>query len=386
MVSMPAPWGEPRALYIHVPFCRHRCGYCDFTLIAGRDDLIDRYLAALEIDLHASVPAGAEIDTLFFGGGTPSHLAPRQLRRLFDLVCSRIRLAPGAEFSAEANPLDLTDDRIAEFTAAGVNRVSVGVQSFQATELTLLERDHSPAQAVERIERLRQSIPNVGVDLIFGVPGQSLEDWRRNLHAVLELAPPHISTYGLTFEKGTAFWSRRARGQLQQQPEELERAMYALAIEQLTAAGYRHYELSNFARPGFECRHNLVYWNARSYYAAGPGAASYLAGERRTNHRSTTHWIERTLAGQPAIGFSERLGPDELAREALMLGLRKRDGILRTEFEHRFGQSIDSLAGDSLRQLIEQGWLLWHDGRLQLTPEGVFVADSVVSELLVPGN
>ncbi len=380
---MSGPWGEPRALYVHVPFCRHRCGYCDFTLVAGRDDLIDRYFTALEMELPRVVPAGAELETLFFGGGTPSHLSPLQLRRLFEIVLRRVRLEEGAEFSIEANPLDLTDERIDELVRAGVNRVSVGVQSFRAEELSVLERDHSPSAAITLVSRLREAIPNVGVDLIFGVPGQSLEDWRRSLETLLEISPPHVSTYGLTFEKGTAFWTRRAKGELRQQPEELERSMYALAIETLTRAGYQHYELSNFARPGFECRHNLVYWDARSYYAAGPGAASYLDGERRTNHRSTTHWMERTLRGEAAVGYSERLTRDEMAREALMLGLRRLPGIGRTEFERLFSVELESLAGDAIDRMARNGWLMWQGDVLKLTPEGVFVADTVVGELLV---
>ncbi|OAI57738.1 coproporphyrinogen III oxidase [Planctomyces sp. SCGC AG-212-M04] len=369
---------------MHVPFCRHRCGYCDFTLVAGRDDLINRYLEALELELSVAVPPNTQLDTLFFGGGTPTHLSPDQLQRLFQAVLKRVQLTNGAEFSVEANPLDLTDARIGVLSAVGVNRVSVGVQSFQSSELTTLERDHSPAEATAIVRRLMKTIPNVGVDLIFGVPGQSLENWRTNLTKVLDLAPPHISTYGLTFEKGTAFWSRRAKGDLRQQPEELERDMYALAIERLTAAGYRHYELSNFAKPGFECRHNQVYWNARSYYAAGPGAASYLNGVRRSNHRSTTHWIEHTIAahGASAPGLTEELSPEERAREALMLGLRQRTGIDIPQFEARFDVSLEALAGPTIQRMQTAGWLEHDENRLRLTDEGVFVADTVVSELL----
>ncbi|QDT55553.1 Oxygen-independent coproporphyrinogen-III oxidase-like protein [Caulifigura coniformis] len=380
-----APWGAPRALYVHVPFCRHRCGYCDFTLVAGRDDLIDRYLEALHLELGAAVPHRAELKTLFFGGGTPTHLSAGQLTCLLRGVLDHVRLETGAEFSVEANPLDLTDARIEALAAVGVNRVSVGVQSFQSQELAILERDHSPAEAVSLVNRLKAKIPNVGVDLIFGVPAQTLDDWRRNLDAALAIEPTHLSTYGLTFEKGTAFWSRRAKGQLRQQPEELEREMYALAIDTLTSAGYRHYELSNFARPGFECRHNQVYWNAESYYAIGPGAASYIDGIRRTNHRSTTHWIDNTRAarGVTKPGFTETLSPEDRAREALMLGLRQLDGIDVRQFEGRFDVALDELAGASIAKLEASGWLERAADCLRLTREGVFVADSVVSELLV---
>jgi oxygen-independent coproporphyrinogen III oxidase len=380
-----APWGEPRSLYVHVPFCRHRCGYCDFTLVAGRDDLIDRYLDALQKELHFAVPPKASLDTLFFGGGTPTHLAPLQLRQLLDLVLRHVVLSPGAEVSVEANPLDLTDERIAELERGGINRVSIGLQSFHVGELRLLERDHTPQQAVEAIRRVSTVIPNFGIDLIFGLPGQSLNDWTSSLQKVLELSPQHVSTYGLTFEKGTAFWTRRAKGQLIPQPEEHERDMYDAAISTLTSAGYDHYELSNFARPGSECRHNQVYWNARSYYAIGPGAAEYAGGVRRTNHRSTTHWISHTLNGpsRAAAGFEEQLSPEDRAREALMLGLRQIAGINIPAFERRFGVKLQDLAGPAIERMQAAGWITLDQDRLRLTHEGIFVADTVVSELLV---
>lgn len=378
------PWGDPRALYIHVPFCRHRCGYCDFTLVAGRDDLIGRYLDALELELAQTLPEPVEIDTVFFGGGTPTHLDSRQLTRLFSIARECVRLADGFEFSVEANPLDLTPERIAVLREAGVNRVSVGVQSFDANELRLLERDHSPAEARDAIVRLQRVIPNVGIDLIFGVPGQSLADWLRNFEAALELRPTHLSTYGLTFEKGTAFWTRREQGGLRQAPEDLERLMYEAAMDRAPAAGLPQYELSNFARPGFECRHNQTYWEARAYYAVGPGAASYLNGVRRTNHRSTTTWLKKTAEqkGRAPTAVVEELTAEERAREAVMLGLRQTRGINAAEFERRFGFRIEDLGGRAYPRLVEAGWLEDRDGRIRLTREGRCVADTVISEFL----
>ena len=181
------PWGEPRALYVHVPFCRHRCGYCDFTLVAGRDDLIERYLQSLEKELAFSLPEPVEIDMLFFGGGTPSHLNPNQLASLFQLVLKHVRPTENLEFSIEANPLDVTADRLAGLRNFGVNRVSLGVQSFEDAELRILERDHTGDEARTAVEHTAKVIPNVGIDLIFGAPGQSLESWRRSLHAAVEL-------------------------------------------------------------------------------------------------------------------------------------------------------------------------------------------------------
>jgi oxygen-independent coproporphyrinogen-3 oxidase len=301
------------------------------------------------------------------------------------MVLGRCRLATGGEFSIEANPLDLTPERTAILKEFGVNRVSVGVQSFESRELQLLERDHSGAEARDAIRRLQHVIPNVGVDLIFGVPGQSLDDWRRNIEAAIALGPAHLSTYGLTFEKGTAFWTRREHGVLRAVPEETEREMYELAMELLPAAGYPQYELSNFARPGFECRHNQVYWDARSYYAFGPGAASYLGGVRRTNHRSTTTWIQKTIAsgGDAPVTLVEELSAEERAREAVMLGLRRAAGIDLQAFAARFGFSIAELGGAALPRMVGQGLVEETNGWLRLTREGRCVADSVIAEFLV---
>ncbi len=212
-----------RSVYVHVPFCKHRCGYCDFTLVAGRDDLIEAYLESLAIELRR-VEKPVEIDTLFFGGGTPTHLSPAELARLFRLIRERYSLADGYEFSVEANPANLSDEIVQVLADFGVNRVSLGAQSFDVQALQVLERDHTPAEIAAAIERLRRAgIKNVSIDLIFGVPGQSLAGWSDTLSQAIALGPTHVSAYGLTFEKGTSFWSRREKGILAQSDEELER-------------------------------------------------------------------------------------------------------------------------------------------------------------------
>ncbi len=261
-----------RSAYVHVPFCRHRCGYCNFTLIAGRDELIDDYLRAIEIEL-ASLGEPREVDTLFFGGGTPTHLPPEKLRRLIDVARGQFPLAVGYELSVEANPADLNDEMLQVLATCGVNRISLGGQSFNPDKLKLLERDHSPELLRKAVLAARESIASVSMDLIFGVPREILETWRTDLAAALALGPDHVSTYGLTFERGTAFWSRLLTGDLGRLDEELERSMYAAAIDVLVAAGYEHYEVSNFARSGHRCRHNETYWSGASYFAVGPGAA-----------------------------------------------------------------------------------------------------------------
>ena len=378
---MPHEPADPRAAYIHVPFCAHRCGYCDFTLVAGRDDLIEAYLRAIEIELR-TLGAPREVDTLFFGGGTPTHLPAPQLTRLLGLVREWFPLARGYEFSVEANPAGLDDEKIAALAAAGVNRVSLGVQSFDAGMLSLLERDHRRESVHDACERLRSRFSNLSLDLIFGVPGQTLELWERTLTEAIELRPQHVSTYGLTFEKGTGFWARREKGLLAAAAEELERSMYAAAMDHLAAAGYEQYEISNFALPGFRCRHNEAYWTLQPYFGFGPGAARYVNGRREISHRSVTTWLKRVCAGQSPIAESEQLAPEERAREALVIGLRRCEGIGREEFQRRTGFTVDELAGKTLSHFVESGHLEDAGSYIRLTREGRFVADAVIVRLL----
>jgi oxygen-independent coproporphyrinogen-3 oxidase len=370
---------EPRSAYIHVPFCVHRCGYCDFTLVAGRDDLIDAYLEALAIELDR-LERPREVDTLFFGGGTPTHLPASQLARLLALTRRWFPPAPGAEICVEANPAGLDDAKVAVLADAGVNRVSLGVQSFDTQMLELLERDHRGADVSAVIARLRPAIPNIGLDLIFGVPGQTVELWQQTLATALALEPTHVSTYGLTFEKGTAFQSRLDKGLLNKCDEELERTMYAVAMDELPRAGLEQYELSNFARPGFRCRHNEVYWAGRPFFGFGPGAARYAGGRRELNHRSVTTWINRVLAGHSPIADAEELSPEGRARELVMLNLRRCSGLSLAEFHEQTGFDFRELAGDTLPRHLRQGLLEEQDGHVRLTREGRFLADTVFSE------
>jgi oxygen-independent coproporphyrinogen-3 oxidase len=366
---------------VHVPFCVHRCGYCDFTLVAGKDHLAAAYLEALETDLR-TLDHPREVETLFIGGGTPTHLAPGNLERLLRLVTEWFPLAAGGEFSVEANPAEFEPRKMELLAEAGVNRVSLGVQSFDAEVLRFLERDHTPAD-IERVRAdLARYFTNVSFDLIFGVPGQTLAGWRDTLQRALALELQHISTYGLTFEKGTQFWSRREKGEIVQIGDELERDMYAAAMDELPAAGFDQYEISNFARPGFACRHNQVYWAGLPYCGFGPGAARYLDGRRQMNHRSTTTWIERIRRGRSPIADEEQLSPEDSARELAVLGLRTTAGIDEHVFTQRTGYELVALAGDAIEQRVADGLLERAEGRLRLTREGRFLADTVVADFL----
>lgn len=371
----------PRSAYVHVPFCRHRCGYCDFTLVAGRDDLIDRYLKALRLELQRLAPP-LEIDTLYLGGGTPSHLGSQRLRQLFGMLSERLTLSARAEVTLEANPLDVTPELTAAAADCGVTRVSLGSQSLDATTLRSLDRDHTPDDVRRAVAQLAEAGFTLSLDLMTAAPGQTLANVERDLDAVIALEPPHVSVYCLTWEKGTAFESQRRRGLLAPVAETLERAMFEAAIDRLTSAGYEHYEVSNFAKPGRRCRHNEAYWDLRPWEAFGPGAARFDGRTRVTNHRSTTTWIKRLLAGDDPVGDVDAMTSEEAARERLVVGLRRRAGVVDADFLAASGCTPRQLAAPAIDRWIAAGLATEADGRLQLTREGLLVSDSLWAEVL----
>ena len=371
----------PRAPYIHVPFCHHRCGYCNFTVIAGRPDLQEPYLQALERELE-SIPSPLCLDTLYLGGGTPTELTPPFLARLCERLCGCVSLAAGYEWTVEANPTGLQPAHLDILRAAGENRISLGVQSFHSRKLKLLERDHD-ADDVRRIyARLRELFPQISLDLICAVPDETLDEWQADLTAAMNLAPEHLSVYALTFEKGTTYWGRQLRSELVPVEEELQRRMLEYTWDTLSAAGWEHYEVSNFARPGCRSRHNEVYWRGEPYYAIGPGASRYVHGRRETNHRSTTTYLQRVLSGQSPVAETDELAPADRAREMLVFRLRMLEGITRQEFLDRTGFSLDTLVERPLRKYVACGLLRDHADRIQLTREGLLVSDAIWPEFL----
>jgi oxygen-independent coproporphyrinogen-3 oxidase len=374
---------EPRAAYIHVPFCRHRCGYCNFTLVAGRDDLIPAYLDALERELR-QLGRPRPVDTLFFGGGTPTHLDGDHLRRILQVSLEWFPLIPGAEFSVEANPQDATAEKLATLAEFGVNRLSLGAQAFSARKLELLERDHRRDQIERAATMARKYFASVGIDLIFGVPGETQLEWSEDLRETIALRPDHVSTYGLTIEKGAAFYGRSLRGELTAVDEEFERHCFELAHDELASAGFEHYEVSNYARAGFRCRHNEAYWLGQSYFAAGPGAARFVDGRREVNHRSVVTYIRKLEAGLSPVAEAEQLPPDAAARERLVFGLRRLEGVNAADFLAATGFSIDQLVGHALPRFLDWGFLEWSGGQLRLTRSGVLVSDAIWPKFLVP--
>lgn len=371
----------PRSAYVHIPFCKHHCGYCDFAVVAGRDHQQAIYLEALELELD-SLKQPAVLDTLFIGGGTPTYLAHTELARLMAMLNRWLPLAAGAEFSIEATPESLDTAKVAVLKAGGVNRISLGIQTFHDHLLERLERVHRQADIAPAVRLGMEAIGNVSLDLIFAVPGQSLQEWRDDLKRAIDLGVPHVSTYGLTFEKGTPLWKKRERKEIVSLEEELERSMYEASMDLLNAAGYGQYEISNFAKPGFECRHNQVYWANDPHFAFGLGSARYVGGRRENNTRSLDTYARKLFAGESPTQKGETLEPVERAKETIFTQLRRREGIDRAEFHLRTGFVLDDLAGERMVRLVTQGYL-GDDGKgIRLTREGKCVADAVITELM----
>lgn len=376
-----ATYPDAPSAYVHVPFCAHRCGYCNFTLVAGRDDLIPRYLAALQHELRTLQHPRA-VQTLFLGGGTPTRLPAEALDALLRTLRKWFVLDVCGEFSIEANPTDITPEHVAVLAAQGVNRVSLGVQSFSARKLQVLERDHSP-EVIERAwSLLRPHIRSLSLDLIFAAPGESLSDWEQELSAAFALQPDHLSAYGLTYERGTRFYGRLQRGDLAEIAEETQRDMYLATLERTATAGLPQYEVSNFARPGHACRHNLTYWQGGDYHAAGPGAARHYSGVREVNHQSVFTWLARVESGESPVAQHEVLNAEDRAREALVLGLRQRKGVGPAAFAARWGYSPAELAQGALQLLAEAGLIALHEERWELTPAGLLVSDAIWPHIL----
>lgn len=376
---------RPRSAYIHVPFCRHRCGYCNFSVIADRDDLIDPYLAAIDAELKR-IAEGAgeppELDTVFVGGGTPTHLPVQSLDRFLRMIRRRFQLHAVTEWTMEANPEDITDEKLRLMRQHGVNRISLGIQSFNDAKLATLERSHSGTLAASVVRQVAETIENVSIDLIFSAPGESVSDWENDLDVALSLPVRHVSTYALTFEKGTSFWTRRRRGDLSPIDESSELDMYDLARAKLSSAGLMHYEISNFAAQGFQCRHNLAYWRGAGWYAAGPGAAAFVANRRTVNHRSPTTYLKRIRSGQSPIAESETISTEQRARESAAFGVRLIEGLDLNTIRRHTDFDIEAHCGNELARLESQGLISRDGDRVKLTERGIHFADTVASEFL----
>ena len=375
---------QPIAAYLHVPFCRHRCGYCNFSLLANRNDLFDRFLAAIEQEL-GWLESPRPVKTIFLGGGTPSILNRPQLKRFASAIRRWLPITPsssGTEWSIESNPLDITEEFCRTCTEEGIDRISIGGQSFDATKLKSLERDHSPEQLRHAIELAQRYFKSVSIDLIFGAPGETLANWIADLEQAIALNLDHISTYGLTYEKGAKFWSMREKGVLESVAEEVELAMYVEGIERLTQAGFQHYEISNFSQPGKACLHNQAYWQGERWWAFGPSAARFVGNTRSVNHRGTLEYLKRVERKESPVSETEELDQEQRLRERFVFGMRQTQGVAWDTWKQQALQDIASDIDRVIQKHIASGWLERTDDRVRLTRSGLVISDALWNEYL----
>lgn len=371
-------------IYLHIPFCKRRCIYCDF--FSSTDSSMKRkYVDALcqEMEMRRDEAKGTCVQTVYLGGGTPSQLSADELSRLFAHLYKVYDVAENAEITLEANPDDLTDEYIDLLGSLPVNRVSMGVQSFNDDFLTLLKRRHTSAQVLEAVDKLKQKgIGNISIDLIYGLPGQSLRQWEEDLQQALMLDVPHISAYSLIYEEGTTLWNLRQQGILNEVPEELVAKMYASLAAALTEAGYEHYEISNFCRPGMESRHNSSYWQAVPYIGCGAAAHSFDGhASRWWNVASIPLYIDGILKGSPVVEGEELDLPGRY-NDYMVTAMRTSQGASLEEVERRFGVPFRRFCLQAAERHIREGRLLLQQQRLRLSPESIFVSDGIISDLL----
>lgn len=373
-------------LYVHVPFCPRKCGYCDFYSITPSDSLVRDYIDAVLTELDAALADNRlHVETIFVGGGTPSFLPESSLARLMGRLAHISRTHHPIEFSVEVNPASLTGDKAALLRQAGVTRISMGAQSFVGAELQMLDRLHGPDDIAAGVELVRRvGFEHLNLDLIFGIPGQTLRTWSQSLDAAVDLGPDHVACYGLTYEPGTPLTLRRDSGQITPLDEDLETEMYLQAIDRLAASGFQQYEISNFARPGGQCRHNLRYWRGQPGIGVGPAAAGYLDGCRWRNVVSVADYVGRIRSGQATAVDVERLDPLGRAGEAAMLRLRMTDGIRCEEFQALTGYDPRALFADAIENHIRTGLLTVDHNQIALTRKGLPLADAVVRDFLKP--
>ena len=366
---------EMRGLYVHIPFCLRKCNYCDFcSFKLDTVEWRDGYIGRLCKEIASYSDKKPKIDTIFFGGGTPSLLTPDEFRRICSEIRSSFDIQPDTEFTVEANPKTLSSDKLATFVQCGVNRLSIGLQSIHDNELKILGRIHNYDDFLKSY-RLAQEfgIDNINIDLMYGIPEQTAESFGRTLVQVIGLSPRHISLYGLILEEGTPLFEARDRLIIPTEDEECD--MYYLAANRLSSFGYSHYEISNYSKAGYECRHNLKYWRNEEYIGVGLGAHSYYLGKRFSN----SYDVNEYLSGERAKYIDENT---DQAYEFVMLTLRLREGFSLSEYKLRFGTDFSVGREDAIKQLSRLGYIKLSRDRLSLTERGFYVSNSILTELL----
>ena len=377
---------QPLGLYIHIPYCIHKCGYCDFNSHPIKQDEMDHYIDALVVEMkhYAKIYTNTNIiKTIFLGGGTPTTLNPFQLERILKECVNEFTIASNAEITIEANPATVGIELMKSIRTMGYNRISIGVQSFDKAELKLLDRAHGPKEIHSTVDCARKAgFDNLSLDLMFAVPNQSLSSWENNLNKALEKNPEHLSTYNLTIEQGTSFSKLQSNGKLIMPDDDHQLELYKKTIERLTKKGFHHYEISNFARRGKECKHNITYWENKNTLGLGAGASSYMNGTRFKNINLPAHYIRQVKEKKIAVEHSETLELRQAMGETIMLGLRLLQGISIHQFEKRFQISFINLFRNIISALKEKELVIIEKDYLRLSQKGLFWADSVTLEFI----
>ncbi|MDR1605566.1 MAG: radical SAM family heme chaperone HemW [Streptococcaceae bacterium] len=369
---------KPSSAYVHIPFCSQICYYCDFAKVYIKNQPVDRYITTLLAEFAAEQITS--LKTLYIGGGTPTALSAAQLDRLLSGLRQGLEMSALQEFTVEANPGDLSDDKIAVLKHHQVNRVSLGVQTFNPRLLKKIGRSHTPEDVLETIAKLRAAgFDNITIDLIYALPGQTLADVEEDLDILLSLNLPHVALYSLILENHTIFMNKMRRGRLDLPSEETDFEMYTYIMDRLQAAGYAHYEISNFGQKGYQSAHNLMYWDNAEYYGFGAGASGYVAGVRYKNHVPIHHYLERS----DKKVVRDKLSLKEQIEEELFLGLRKQSGINTQAFTTKFGQDFDLVYGKVVADLIDRQLLNRVGQQISLTRQGLLLGNDVFQAFLL---
>ncbi|HGC6838968.1 TPA: radical SAM family heme chaperone HemW [Streptococcus agalactiae] len=372
---------KPTSAYVHIPFCTQICYYCDFSKVFIKNQPVDAYLQALIREFRSYDIT--ELRTLYIGGGTPTSISAVQLDYLLTELSRDLNLNTLEEFTIEANPGDLTVDKIEVLQKSAVNRVSLGVQTFNDKHLNRIGRSHNEAQIYSTIDALKTAgFQNISIDLIYALPGQTMDDVRSNVAKALSLNIPHLSLYSLILEHHTVFMNKMRRGKLHLPTEDLEAEMFEYIISEMERNGFEHYEISNFTKPGFESRHNLMYWDNVEYYGVGAGASGYLDGIRYRNRGPIQHYLKGVSEGNARLS-EEVLSKNEMMEEELFLGLRKKEGVSIGKFEQKFGTSFEKRYGQIVQELQSDGLLKENNGFIQMTKKGLFLGDTVAEKFIV---
>ncbi|HEO1126796.1 TPA: oxygen-independent coproporphyrinogen III oxidase [Streptococcus agalactiae] len=372
---------KPTSAYVHIPFCTQICYYCDFSKVFIKNQPVDAYLQVLIREFRSYDIT--ELRTLYIGGGTPTSISAVQLDYLLTELSRDLNLNTLEEFTIEANPGDLTVDKIEVLQKSAVNRVSLGVQTFNDKHLKRIGRSHNEAQIYSTIDALKTAgFQNISIDLIYALPGQTMDDVRSNVAKALSLNIPHLSLYSLILEHHTVFMNKMRRGKLHLPTEDLEAEMFEYIISEMERNGFEHYEISNFTKPGFESRHNLMYWDNVEYYGVGVGASGYLDGIRYRNRGPIQHYLKGVSEGNARLS-EEVLSKNEMMEEELFLGLRKKEGVSIGKFEQKFGTSFEKRYGQIVQELQSDGLLKENNGFIQMTKKGLFLGDTVAEKFIV---